>query len=141
MRSATEQFLARLGAERETLLREHFAAAWGWYERLSSLCTAGRIHAWRNECVLACGLRAGDRVLDLATGRGPLLLGAAERLGPAGFAVGLDLSLAGLIDAQAAAVARRARAEWVQGRTLSLPFRAGSFDAVLVGFGSVTVKP
>jgi len=132
--SATEQFLARLGTERETFLRDHFTAAWGWYERLSSLCTAGRIRAWREECVLACGLRASDRVLDLATGTGPLLLGAARTLDPAGFAVGLDLSLDGLIDARAAAAARRVRAEWVQGRALSLPFRAGSFDAVLVSF-------
>ena len=53
--SATEQFLARLGREREEFLRDHFAAAWGWYERLTSLCTLGRIHAWREECISACG--------------------------------------------------------------------------------------
>jgi hypothetical protein len=39
--SATEQFLVRLGRGREEFLRDHFAAAWGSYERLTSLCTAG----------------------------------------------------------------------------------------------------
>lgn len=132
--SATEQFLARLGRGREEFLRDHFAAAWGWYERLASLCTVGRIHAWREECVLACGLRPGDRVLDVATGTGPLLLRAARRLDPTGLAVGLDPSLDGLIDARAAAAGRRLPIHWVQGRALALPFRSGSFDAVQVGF-------
>lgn len=131
---ATEQFLARLGCGREEFLRDHFAAAWGWYERLSSLCTAGRIHAWREDCVVACDLRPGDRVLDVATGAGPLVLRAARRLGPTGFAVGLDPSLDGLTDARALTTKHGLCAHWVQGRALPLPFRAHSFDAVLVGF-------
>lgn len=132
--SATEQFLARLGCGREEFLRDHFAAAWGWYERLTSLCTAGRIHAWREECVVACGLRPDDRVLDVATGTGPLLVRAVRRLGPSGLAVGLDLSVDGLIDGGAEAAKRRVRTHWVQGRALPLPFRDESFDAVLIGF-------
>jgi demethylmenaquinone methyltransferase/2-methoxy-6-polyprenyl-1,4-benzoquinol methylase len=129
--SATEQFLARLGCGREEFLRDHFAAAWEWYERLTSLCTLGRIHAWREACIGVCGLGPGDRVLDVATGTGPLLLRAAPRLGPAGLAVGLDLSLDELIGARAAAARR---AHWIQGQALSLPFRDGSFAAVLIGF-------
>lgn len=38
------------------------------------------------------GLRAGDRVLDLATGRGALLFPAAEAVGEAGDVVGVDVS-------------------------------------------------
>lgn len=78
-----------------------------------------------------CGLGSGDRVLDVATGTGPLLFRAAPRLGPVGLAVGLDLSFDGLIGARAAAAGH---AHWIQGQALSLPFRDGSFDAVLVGF-------
>lgn len=132
--TTTESFLARLGAGREEFLRGHFAAAWGWYGRLTSLCTAGQIHAWRERCVGACGLGSGDRVLDVATGTGPLLLRAARRLGPAGLAVGLDLSREGLIAGRAAAPRSGAPPRWVQGRALPLPFRDGSFDCGLVGF-------
>lgn len=132
--SATEQFLARLGCDRDAFLRGHFAAAWGWYERLTALCTAGRINAWREECVAACGLRPGDRMLDVATGTGPVLFRAIRVLGVSGVAVGLDVSLDGLIDGRAEATKQQARAQWVQGRALPLPFRDGSFDAVIVGF-------
>ncbi len=132
--SATDHFLARLGCDREEFLRDYFAAAWGWYERLTSFCTLGRIHAWREACVGACGIGPGDRVLDVATGTGPVLLRAARRLGASGLAVGFDLSLDGLTDGRAAAAERRVRAHWVQGRALPLPFRDGSFDAVLIGF-------
>jgi len=133
-RLATERFLARLGRGREEFLREHFATAWEWYGRLTSLCTAGRVHAWRERCVTACGIRPGDRVLDVATGPGPLLLRAAQELGSSGLGVGLDLSREGLIVARAAGSASAARLGWVQGKVLPLPFRDGSFDVVLVGF-------
>lgn len=132
--SATEQFLACLGCDREEFLSVHFAAAWRWYERLTALCTAGRITAWRDECVAACRLRPGDRVLDVATGTGPILFRAIRALDPSGLAVGLDVSLDGLIDGRAEATKQQVRAHWVQGRALPLPFREGSFDAVLVGF-------
>jgi demethylmenaquinone methyltransferase/2-methoxy-6-polyprenyl-1,4-benzoquinol methylase len=73
-------------------------------------------------------------VLDVATGTGPVLFRAIRVLGPSGLAVGLDVSLDGLIDGRAEATKEQARALWVQGRALPLPFRDGSFDAVLVGF-------
>jgi demethylmenaquinone methyltransferase/2-methoxy-6-polyprenyl-1,4-benzoquinol methylase len=133
-KAATERFLARLGSEREQFLREHFAAAWGWYERLTSLCTVGQIHVWREGCVTACGLNPGDRVLDVATGTGPLLLRAVRRLWPSGLAVRLDVSREGLIKARAAVRTRGAPTRWVQAKALPLPFRDRSFDCVLVGF-------
>ncbi len=64
-RTATERFLVRLGCDREEFLREHFAAAWGSYERLTSLCTAGRVRAWRERCVAARRLGPVARVLDM----------------------------------------------------------------------------
>jgi demethylmenaquinone methyltransferase/2-methoxy-6-polyprenyl-1,4-benzoquinol methylase len=132
--SATERFLARLGRGREEFLHAHFAAAWGWYDRLTSLCTLGRINAWRERCVAASDLGPGDRVLDVATGTGPLFLRAVRRLGSSGLAVGLDVSREGLIVARTAAGFGGGLTRWVQAEALPPPFRDGSFDAVLVGF-------
>jgi demethylmenaquinone methyltransferase/2-methoxy-6-polyprenyl-1,4-benzoquinol methylase len=132
--TATERFLARLGRGREEFLRDHFGVAWGWYDRLTALCTVGRVHAWRERCLDASGICAGDRVLDVATGTGVLLLRAVPPLGPTGLAVGLDVSREGLLVGRAAAGDGGPSIRWVQGKALPLPFRDASFDAVLVGF-------
>jgi demethylmenaquinone methyltransferase/2-methoxy-6-polyprenyl-1,4-benzoquinol methylase len=131
---ATDRFLGQLGRGREEFLREHFAAAWGWYERLVALCTAGLVHRWRKRCVRACGVLSGDRVLDVATGTGALLLRTLPRLGPTGLGVGLDVSREGLLAAREATAVGGASTGWVQSAALPLPFRDGGFDVVLVGF-------
>jgi ubiquinone/menaquinone biosynthesis C-methylase UbiE len=52
------------------------------------------------------GLRAGMRVLDLASGRGEPLLRAAERVGPGGHLLGVDLDEQALADTRATAASR-----------------------------------
>jgi len=51
-------------------------------------------------------LRPGVRVLDLASGRGEPLLRAAERVGPTGHVLGVDLDAEALADTRAAASSR-----------------------------------
>ena len=77
-------------------------------------------------CELA-GVEAGDRVLDVACGTGIVARTAAERTGPAGRVVGLDLNEA-MLD-----VARRVGPDldWRQGDAASLPFPDRGFDVVL----------
>ena len=48
----------------------------------------------------AAGVKASDRVLDLATGTGGAALLAIQHLGPYGTAVGVDLSLPMLVVAK-----------------------------------------
>jgi ubiquinone/menaquinone biosynthesis C-methylase UbiE len=87
------------------------------------------------DLVAKAGLRAGERVLDLGTGRGAVLFAAAEAVGPDGRAVGIDLSsrMAELTAAEAAA--RNLRHVTVaQGDAEQPDFAPGSFDAILLGF-------
>ena len=69
----------------------------------------------------------GQSVLDVACGTGIVTRTAADRVGPEGEVVGLDLNEAMLT------VARRVRPDltWRQGDAAALPFPDGSFDAVL----------
>ena len=69
----------------------------------------------------------GQSVLDVACGTGIVTRTAADRVGPEGEVVGLDLNEAMLT------VARRVRSDltWRQGDAAALPFPDGSFDAVL----------
>jgi ubiquinone/menaquinone biosynthesis C-methylase UbiE len=76
--------------------------------------------------------RAGARVLDVATGTGAALFEAAQGLGPAGTAVGVDLAEPMVTEAR-----RRGRQAAIGKAVLlvmdaeALGFRAGVFDAVL----------
>jgi O-methyltransferase / aklanonic acid methyltransferase len=81
-------------------------------------------------------LRPGERVLDVATGRGACLLPAAGRVGPAGLAVGVDLA-EGMVAGTAADVraGRLAQAALARMDAERLGLAGGAFDAVLCGFG------
>jgi SAM-dependent methyltransferase len=83
--------------------------------------------------ILACGLglSAGDRLLDLGTGRGWPGLYLAARTGCR--VVLTDLPLEGLRVAanRAASEGLTARTGVVASAASGLPFRAGSFDAVI----------
>jgi ubiquinone/menaquinone biosynthesis C-methylase UbiE len=80
------------------------------------------------------GVEPGQRVLDVATGRGAVLLPAAERVGAAGEAVGIDLSgeMARAAGDEAARRGLAARVEVMDAERLDFPDAA--FDRVLCGF-------
>jgi len=86
---------------------------------------------WGSVVAQAAGVGPGQRVLDVACGTGVLAMAAAERVGPAGKVVGLD------VNEDMLKVARRKseRIEWKEGRAESLGFPDASFDAVVSQFG------
>lgn len=109
-------------------VRARYAAA---AERLADVPVA--------QAGLSCGtpvadieLRAGDVVLDLGSGAGGDVLAAARRVGPAGRAIGLDMT-SGMLD-----LARRhavehgvANAEFREGRIEEIPLPDASVDVVV----------
>lgn len=81
------------------------------------------------------GIEPGQRVLDIATGRGAVLLPAAERVGATGTAIGIDLSEGMVRAAQGEAASHGLRAEVRVMDAEHLAFPDASFDRVLCGFG------
>jgi ubiquinone/menaquinone biosynthesis C-methylase UbiE len=86
------------------------------------------------DLVARAGLREGERVLDVGTGRGAVLFAAAEAVGPSGRAVGIDLSprMAELTQAEAKARGLE-QVTTLQGDAERPDFADASFDAVLAG--------
>jgi arsenite methyltransferase len=108
----------------------------------SSLYARGETDGLPEEAVLAslgCGnplavaeLRAGERVLDLGSGGGIDVLLSARRVGPSGFAYGVDMTDDMILLArQNAAKAGAANVEFRQGRIEDLPLADGSVDVVI----------
>jgi SAM-dependent methyltransferase len=106
------------------------------------LYRAGEIDGLPEEAVLAslgCGnplavadLRAGERVLDLGSGGGIDVLLSARRVGPSGFAYGVDMTDDMLALARAnAAKAGTANVEFLRGEIEALPLPDASVAVVI----------
>jgi demethylmenaquinone methyltransferase/2-methoxy-6-polyprenyl-1,4-benzoquinol methylase len=104
------------------------------YDLLNRVLSARVDVAWRRKAVRALEVRKGDRILDLATGTGDLLL---EELNAGALgSVGADLSF-GMLQLvrpklQAAGLAD---ARVCQGDAERLPFADQSFDGASIAFG------
>jgi demethylmenaquinone methyltransferase/2-methoxy-6-polyprenyl-1,4-benzoquinol methylase len=108
----------------------------GRYDALNSVMTAGLHHRWREQAADRAELRPGDSALDVCCGTGDLALELAGRVSPGGHTIGCDFSEPMLDLAREKAASQAAsgvRFEWAD--ALSLPYDAGRFDAVTVGFG------
>jgi demethylmenaquinone methyltransferase/2-methoxy-6-polyprenyl-1,4-benzoquinol methylase len=106
------------------------------YDALNSVMTAGLHHRWRERAAERAELRPGHAALDVCCGTGDLALALARRVAPGGSVVGCDFSEPMLDLAREKAATRQApgvRFEWAD--ALNLPYDAGRFDAVTVGFG------
>jgi SAM-dependent methyltransferase len=86
---------------------------------------------WALDLVERVGVKAGDRVLDVACGTGAVARVAAERVRDHGRVVGVDVNRAMLRVARACLP----ELEWREGSVLALPFADGEFDAVFCQLG------
>ena len=86
------------------------------------------------DLIAIAGLQPGERVLDVACGTGVVTRLAAERVGTAGSATGLDihpamLAVAGSVTPPDMSI------NWQKANAESVPFPDGSFDVVLCQMG------
>jgi demethylmenaquinone methyltransferase/2-methoxy-6-polyprenyl-1,4-benzoquinol methylase len=116
-------------------VREVFDRVAGKYDLMNDLMSGGLHRVWKAFAVALSGVRAGERVLDVAAGSGDLSRAFAKRVGQAGqvwatdingnmLAVGRDR----LLDDGMVCPAVQCDAE-------KLPFPDGYFDCVSVAFG------
>jgi demethylmenaquinone methyltransferase / 2-methoxy-6-polyprenyl-1,4-benzoquinol methylase len=106
------------------------------YDALNAVMTAGLHHRWRQRAADRAELSPGESALDVCCGTGDLALELASRVTSGGSVVGCDFSEPMLDLAREKAAARSVegvRFEWAD--ALGLPYDAGRFDAVTVGFG------
>jgi demethylmenaquinone methyltransferase/2-methoxy-6-polyprenyl-1,4-benzoquinol methylase len=112
-----------------------FTSVAGKYDVMNDLMSGGMHRWWKTFTVAQSGVRAGSRVLDLASGSGDLALAFAKIAGPTGQVWMTDINRSmlergrdRLIDAGKLVPALQCDAE-------QLPFADDSFDCVSVAFG------
>ena len=105
------------------------------YDLMNDLMSLGLHRLWKRFAIEMSGVRAGSKVLDVASGSGDLAAAFARRVGPAGVVWMTDINGAmlevgrdKLVDAGIFAPLALCDAE-------KLPFPSESFDCVSVAFG------
>jgi SAM-dependent methyltransferase len=86
---------------------------------------------WASPLVDAARLTPGERALDVACGTGVVARVAAERVGPAGHVIGIDLNAGMIRVARSLPPPSGAPIEWFERSALDLGLADASVDAVL----------
>lgn len=123
---------ARLAADADRALKAAHRAMWGLgdYHRFATATV------WEHGPVLveACGISAGQRVLDVAAGTGNTAIRAAQA---GAQVVASDLTPENFEAGRREARARGVELEWVEADAEALPFGDDEFDVVTSSFGAM----
>ena len=107
------------------------------YDLMNDLMSFGVHRLWKRFAVQLTGARAGQRVLDLASGTGDLAARLAGLVGPRGLVVMTDINAAMLARGRDRMLdaGRAGNVRYAQLDAEALPFPDGCFDCVTIGFG------
>ncbi|HHW76264.1 MAG TPA: bifunctional demethylmenaquinone methyltransferase/2-methoxy-6-polyprenyl-1,4-benzoquinol methylase UbiE [Xanthomonadaceae bacterium] len=114
-----------------------FDSVAGKYDLMNDLMSLGVHRWWKRFAVSVSGVRAGERVLDLAGGTGDLSSRLLPRVGPKGLVVLSDINATMLAEGRRRLIDEGALGNiaYVQADAEQLPFPDNTFDCVIIGFG------
>jgi demethylmenaquinone methyltransferase/2-methoxy-6-polyprenyl-1,4-benzoquinol methylase len=112
-------------------IRSMFASISTRYDRANTVMSAGVHHLWRQKAVRYSGAKAGDRVLDCATGTGDLAIAFRRVVGDSGSVVGTDF----VPEMLAVARVKAPGITFEVADVTKLPFDDASFDVASISFG------
>ena len=121
--------------EKQAKVGEVFHSVASKYDLMNDVMSAGLHRGWKRFAVEISGVKAGDKVLDIAGGSGDLSKLFAKKVSSTGEVILTDINASMLavgrdrmIDAGLSVPATQCNAE-------KLPFADNSFDCVIVAFG------
>ena len=116
-------------------VREVFDRVAGNYDLMNDLMSLGLHRAWKAFAITLSGVRAGDRVLDVAAGSGDLSKAFARRVGPTGQVWATDINGSMLAVGRDRLADAGLTCPAVQCDAEKLPFPDAYFDCTSVAFG------
>jgi demethylmenaquinone methyltransferase/2-methoxy-6-polyprenyl-1,4-benzoquinol methylase len=102
---------------------------------MNDVMSMGLHRLWKRFAIGVSGVRAGQRVLDLAGGTGDLAKLFAARVGPTGMVVHTDINGAMLVGGRDKLLDGGLVLPTIQCNAEALPFPDRSFDVVSIAFG------
>lgn len=124
-------------AEKQKLVGEVFTSVASKYDLMNDLMSFGLHRLWKRHFAAIAGVRAGDRVLDLAGGTGDIAALLLPAVGEKGEIVLGDINAAMLCSGRNRLTDRGLvrGLRYAQMNAEILPFPDGSFDVVTIAFG------
>jgi demethylmenaquinone methyltransferase/2-methoxy-6-polyprenyl-1,4-benzoquinol methylase len=119
------------GEERAAYVQGMFDRIAAQYNLMNRMMTAGQDMKWRRFVVAKANLKAGDSLLDLATGTGDIAFESLRTV-PGIRAVGGDFSLGMMTVGQQQPMGDQVL--WSGADALNLPFADESFNAITAGY-------
>jgi demethylmenaquinone methyltransferase / 2-methoxy-6-polyprenyl-1,4-benzoquinol methylase len=121
--------------EKAARVGEVFSSVASNYDRMNDLMSLGMHRLWKRFAVSLSGVRAGDRVLDVASGSGDLALAFAKLAGESGQVWMTDINGAMLAVGRDKLLDHGLFAPLAVCDAEKLPFPSDTFDCVSVAFG------
>jgi demethylmenaquinone methyltransferase/2-methoxy-6-polyprenyl-1,4-benzoquinol methylase len=119
------------------LVGEVFTSVADNYDLMNDVMSFGIHRLWKRFAVSQAGVRAGQRVLDVAGGSGDLGVQFARQAGSRGLVVSTDINAAMLARGRDRLIDNGivANVEFAQGDAERLPFASNYFDSISIAFG------
>ncbi len=122
---------------KEKRLQTYFRKIAPHYDLVNTLVSFGLHHYWRRFAVEKADLHTGQYVLDVCCGTGLITRDLAQKVGPEGRVVGLDLSppMLKMAAKNLKDLPWSHRIQLLEGNAMDLPFSDNSFDRAVIGYG------
>mgnify|MGYP003875938083 CR=1 FL=1 len=105
------------------------------YDRVNTVLSFGVHHAWRTKTIAESGVKAGDKVLDCATGTGDLAIAFKKAVGKEGYVLGTDFCAPMIEPAPAKAEKEGLSIDFEVADAMDLPYEDNRFDVSSISFG------
>ena len=116
-------------------LKDYYKDIYEKYDLVNRIFTFGQDRSWRKKAVMECLANDPQRVLDVCTGTGDLILMISAMPGRERELSGYDFSPEMLQVAKDKADAAGSRVEFIEGNVAAMPFKDNHFDSAGITFG------
>lgn len=117
------------------IIRSMFSKVASEYDRANSILSVGIHHLWRKKLVQLSNAKAGDSVLDCATGTGDLAIEFKKAVGATGTVIGTDFCEDMLLTAPTKAQQKNLEIKFETADVTQLQYQDNQFDIVSISFG------